>query len=44
MQYEAGTHIIAKDEPAQPVETVGWRLNHLMLRIKVCSYLNETDL
>jgi hypothetical protein len=35
MQYEPGTHHIAKNSPPQPEETKGFRLNHLMLRIKV---------
>jgi lactoylglutathione lyase len=34
-EYEPGKHVIAQDEPEQPAETVGFRLNHLMLRIKV---------
>lgn len=33
--YEAGHHLVGKNEPAQPKETVGFRLNHLMIRIKV---------
>jgi len=33
--FEPGTHIIAKDQPDQPAATAGFRLNHLMLRIKV---------
>jgi hypothetical protein len=33
--YEEGHHLIGKDEPAQPKETIGFRLNHLMVRIKV---------
>jgi hypothetical protein len=33
--YDEGSHIIASNEPAQPKETIGFRLNHLMLRIKV---------
>ena len=33
--YEPGTHVIASNEPKQPKETVGFRLNHLMLRIRV---------
>jgi len=36
--YEKGSHIIAKDQPAQPAATVGFRLNHLMLRIKVTAW------
>jgi len=33
--YEAGHHLVGKNEPAQPKETIGFRLNHLMVRIKV---------
>ena len=33
--YEAGHHLVGNNEPAQPQETVGFRLNHLMVRIKV---------
>ena len=39
--YEAGTHVIASNEPKQPKETVGFRLNHLMLRIKVRPALDD---
>ncbi|KZT53206.1 Glyoxalase/Bleomycin resistance protein/Dihydroxybiphenyl dioxygenase [Calocera cornea HHB12733] len=31
---EPGLHVIEREWAPQPEETVGWRLNHLMLRIK----------
>jgi len=37
--YEAGHHLVGNNEPAQPQETVGFRLNHLMVRIKVFRHL-----
>jgi len=39
--YEPGTHVIASNEPKQPKETIGFRLNHLMLRIRVCPTLDD---
>jgi len=38
-EYEPGTHVMAQNEPKQPSETVGFRLNHLMLRIRVFSHI-----
>ncbi|KZO96828.1 Glyoxalase/Bleomycin resistance protein/Dihydroxybiphenyl dioxygenase [Calocera viscosa TUFC12733] len=33
-EHAAGTHVVEPEWAPQPDETVGWRLNHLMLRIR----------